>query len=226
MPRAAKQAGKKSAKKAAAKKTAAKKTAAKKTATRKATAKKAAPAKKAAARKTTAKQTAAKKAAPKKAASKAAAKAPAKVAKLPAKAPAKPAAPAPRKAARAHDAKFLAEQKAVLLAEREDYERQAEAFRQEAEQLAAEMGPGDSQFDEETGGEGDAMSIERERDLAMSAQARAAIDEIDRALAKIVTGTYGICERCHQPIMKARLKALPYASLCVQCKSGGLSSRR
>ena len=40
----------------------------------------------------------------------------------------------------------------------------------EAEQLAEEMEPGDIQFDEESG-EGDTMNVERERDLALSAQA-------------------------------------------------------
>ena len=37
--------------------------------------------------------------------------------------------------------------------------------------------------------------------------------------------TYGYCERCFQPIPKPRLRALPYARLCVACKSGGLSRR-
>ena len=120
--------------------------------------------------------------------------------------------------------KFLAEQRELLLAERETYTRQAEALRAEAEQLAQEMEPGDIQFDEESG-EGGTMNVERERDLVMSAQARAAVDEIDRALAKIDAKTYGICESCGQPIPKARLKALPYAALCVACKSGGLSRR-
>lgn len=222
MPRASKTA---SAKKAGTKKATAKKAAVKKKAAGKAASKR--PATKGAATKGAVTRGAAKKAVVKKAAP-----AKKKAAKKPATKSARPAggsraaAPPPRKAARAHDAKFVAEQRTMLLTERDDYERQAEAFREEAEQLAAEMGPGDSQFDEETGGEGDAMSIERERDLAMSAQARAAIDEIDRALAKMASGTYGICERCHQPIPKPRLKALPYASLCVQCKSGGLSSRR
>ncbi len=103
--------------------------------------------------------------------------------------------------------------------------RQAEALRAEAEQLAEEMEPGDTQFDEESG-EGGTLNVERERDLALSAQARNAVDEIDRALAKIDAGTYGICERCGQPIPKERLKALPYAALCVACKSGGLTTRR
>ena len=120
--------------------------------------------------------------------------------------------------------KFLAEQRAQLVAERASYVEAAESLRQEAEMLAEDMEPGDIQFDEESG-EGDTLNVERERDLALSAQARAAVDEIDRALAKMDAGTYGICERCGHPIPKARLKALPYAALCVACKSGGLSRR-
>jgi DnaK suppressor protein len=120
--------------------------------------------------------------------------------------------------------KFLIDQRAELVAERANYVEAAESLRQEAEMLAEDMEPGDIQFDEESG-EGDTLNVERERDLALSAQARAAVDEIDRALAKMDAGTYGVCERCGQPIPKARLKALPYASLCVACKSGGLSRR-
>ncbi|MCA1692612.1 MAG: TraR/DksA family transcriptional regulator [Acidimicrobiales bacterium] len=120
--------------------------------------------------------------------------------------------------------KFLQEQRALLLAERETYVDQAESLKADADQLAAEMEPGDIQFDEESG-EGGTLNVERERDLALSAQARAAVDEIDRALAKVDGGTYGLCEQCGEPIKRARLKALPYASLCVACKSGGLSRR-
>ncbi len=120
--------------------------------------------------------------------------------------------------------RFLKEQRALLAAERASYVEQAESLRIDAEQLAEDMEPGDIQFDEESG-EGDTLNVERERDLALSAQARAAVDEIDRALAKMDAGTYGVCERCGQPIPKARLKALPYAALCVACKSGGLSRR-
>ncbi|MBW3614588.1 MAG: TraR/DksA C4-type zinc finger protein [Actinobacteria bacterium] len=123
------------------------------------------------------------------------------------------------------DPKFLEEQRGLLLAERRSYEEQATALKAEADQLAAEMEPGDVQFDEESG-EGDSIGMERERDLQLAGQARAAIEEIDRALSKMDAGTYGMCERCNQPIPKARLKALPYAALCVACKSGGLTSRR
>ncbi|MDP9386463.1 MAG: TraR/DksA C4-type zinc finger protein [Actinomycetota bacterium] len=120
--------------------------------------------------------------------------------------------------------KFLAEQEALLLGERATYEEQAAALKAQADQMAQEMEPGDIQFDDESG-EGGTANIDRERDLALSAQARIAVDEIDHALAKIAAGTYGTCERCGQPIPRARLKALPQARLCISCKSGGLSRR-
>jgi RNA polymerase-binding transcription factor DksA len=179
-------------------------------------AKKAAPAKKPAA---PAKKAPAAKSTPQKA--QAAKKAePVKKAAAPVKAPAKAT---PRKAGAPLD-KFLEGQKAALLEERETYTRQATALRREADELARDREPGDVQFDEESG-QGDTMNVERERDLALSAQALAAVEEIDRALEKIVDGTYGICERCGQQIPKERLRAIPWAALCVQCKSGGLSRR-
>ena len=143
--------------------------------------------------------------------------------KAPAKAPAKASAKATKRGAVAD--KFLEAQRKALLEERDTYTRHATDLRAEAEQLAADREPGDVQFDEESG-QGDTMNVERERDLALSAQAMAAVEDIDRALAKIDAGTYGICERCGQPIPRERLRALPYAALCVACKSGGLTTRR
>lgn len=171
--------------------------------------------------------------APAKAATKAPTKAPTKAKAAPAKAATPPKATkapakAPAKATKAKAPvldKFLEAQRAALLEERATYTRHATDLRAEAEQLAADREPGDVQFDEESG-QGDTMNVERERDLALSAQAMAAVEEIDKALTKIDAGTYGICERCGQPIPKERLKALPYAALCVACKSGGLTTRR
>jgi DnaK suppressor protein len=119
---------------------------------------------------------------------------------------------------------FLSEQRVLLLEERTGYVRQAEELKAEADSLALEHEPGDVQFDEE-GGEGGTSNVDRELDLVLSAQARNAITEIDRALAKLELGTYGICEQCGRLIPQARLSALPHAALCVACKSGGLSRR-
>lgn len=41
--------------------------------------------------------------------------------------------------------------------------------------------------------------------------------QIKRALARIHFGNYGICEVCHKPIDKARIMAMPQATMCVDC---------
>ena len=145
-------------------------------------------------------------------------------------APAAKAAPVPKAPTRpargpySSEPKFLEEQRNLLLEEREVYKNQAADLRAEAESLALEREPGDVQFDEESG-EGGTVAVDRERDLTLSAQAMATIEEIDRALRAVADKTYGACDHCHQPIPKARLRALPYARLCVACKSGGLHRR-
>jgi RNA polymerase-binding transcription factor DksA len=120
--------------------------------------------------------------------------------------------------------KFLLGQLDALAEERATYTRQAASLKAEADSLVAEREPGDVQFDEESG-EGDTLAVERERDLALSAQASQAVEEIDIAVAKIHDGTYGVCEQCYSTIPKERLRALPHAALCVQCKSAGFARR-
>jgi DnaK suppressor protein len=44
------------------------------------------------------------------------------------------------------------------------------------------------------------------------------LSQIERALARIKQGTYGICEGCQGKIPVARLNALPYSTTCVQCQ--------
>lgn len=41
---------------------------------------------------------------------------------------------------------------------------------------------------------------------------------IDTALKRMASGEYGMCEACENPIPMARLQALPYATMCVQCQ--------
>ncbi|MBI2440369.1 MAG: TraR/DksA C4-type zinc finger protein [Lentisphaerae bacterium] len=43
--------------------------------------------------------------------------------------------------------------------------------------------------------------------------------EIDEALNRIKLGTFGACMACNGPIEKARLEALPYSRMCVECQS-------
>jgi len=225
--------------KAPAKKAASKNASARKAATKKSPTKR--PAKKAAAKKGAAKKSAAKKAAPKKVAKRTAAKksAPKKTApkkpavKAPTKAPAKkpaakkPAAkkPAPKKPAKSpYDKKFLDAQQEALLEERARLTKDVEGLEAEANELAMLREPGDVQFDEESG-EGDTLAVERERDLALSAQFRAHIEDIDHALEKIKLNTYGLCEVSGLAIPKERLRAIPWARERVEYKVGGFGRR-
>jgi DnaK suppressor protein len=138
----------------------------------------------------------------------------------------KKAAPVVKKAAGpfAGEPKFLEAQRKLLLEERAVYQRQAEDLKAEADSLALEREPGDVQFDEESG-EGGTIAVDRERDLTLSAQALATVEEIDFALEAIDDKSYGACAVCGKPIPKERLRAVPYARLDVACKSGGLHRR-
>ena len=59
---------------------------------------------------------------------------------------------------------------------------------------------------------------EREQELATTQRARDLLDQTVRAIERIDTGTYGVCESCGKAIGKARLMAYPRATLCVACK--------
>jgi DnaK suppressor protein len=41
---------------------------------------------------------------------------------------------------------------------------------------------------------------------------------VDDALQKIRRKSYGLCERCGEPIGEKRLEALPFAKLCIRCQ--------
>lgn len=45
------------------------------------------------------------------------------------------------------------------------------------------------------------------------------INAIDQALVRLHTGKYGVCAQCGKRIPEDRLRAIPYALLCIKCKS-------
>jgi DnaK suppressor protein len=61
-------------------------------------------------------------------------------------------------------------------------------------------------------------TLEREIDYTLEENSGHVLAEIDAALARIATGTYGTCETCGGAIAEARLEALPYALQCIDCK--------
>ncbi len=122
------------------------------------------------------------------------------------------------------DAKFLDAQREMLEEERVKLLGQAESLEGEAAALMEDLDPGDVQFDDESG-EGDTMVVERSRDLALSAQARQLVVEIDAALIRIEARTYGYSLVSGKPIPKDRLRAIPWAIELVEEKVGGLGRR-
>ncbi|HEY97506.1 MAG TPA: TraR/DksA family transcriptional regulator [Dehalococcoidia bacterium] len=62
-------------------------------------------------------------------------------------------------------------------------------------------------------------TLELEKRLTMENRIRQELVGIEHALRKFDEGTYGKCDNCGKSIAKARLEALPQASLCLDCKS-------
>jgi RNA polymerase-binding protein DksA len=59
-------------------------------------------------------------------------------------------------------------------------------------------------------------TFDRELDQGLEEGAQQTLAEIDAALRRIEDGTYGICEVCGKPIGADRLRAIPWARLCIE----------
>ncbi len=54
---------------------------------------------------------------------------------------------------------------------------------------------------------------------------RSMLEQINEALGRIERGEYGVCQQCAAKISEERLKALPYAPLCVTCARDEVETR-
>lgn len=101
-----------------------------------------------------------------------------------------------------------------------------ERLRHEIEELRGDIARAEEQLasGDVSQGAGDdpadagAKTYEREREIALTLNARDLLAQNERAIARVEAGTYGECESCHKPIGKERLRAFPRATLCVACK--------
>ena len=115
----------------------------------------------------------------------------------------------------AYSQKELDELRERLLAEQVELQEQLATIEEQSFATSQSDISGEVSFDEENADAG-TFTFERERDLSIENNVRDLLGKIDRALARMNDGTYGICSRCGRPIEKARLKALPYADLCIK----------
>lgn len=111
-----------------------------------------------------------------------------------------------------------------MAAELETIRRKLQAQKQELLTRAAKVhaditrssGPLEKDFAEQV------VQMENDAVLAGIGEATAAeLAQINRALAQLDLGTYGVCSRCGQPIDGRRLQALPYSDRCIGCAEAG-----
>lgn len=111
---------------------------------------------------------------------------------------------------------FVLDMKARLEAEQQRLQDELARSRQ----LAA-----DDTYQSENAGVGNHMAddasemFEQEKNLALLKNIEDMLSKVDAALHRIEHGTYGKCENCGQEISRERLEALPWARLCLNCKS-------
>jgi len=60
---------------------------------------------------------------------------------------------------------------------------------------------------------------DKEINLILGDRDREKAQAIDEALGRVADGSYGICESCESDIAEARLQALPFTRLCVNCQA-------
>lgn len=63
------------------------------------------------------------------------------------------------------------------------------------------------------------MDIIEDTGIAVADIRRQELEKMDEVLRKLEDGTYGVCEECGKDIEEERLKVMPFATVCVKCKS-------
>lgn len=109
------------------------------------------------------------------------------------------------------DKKKIEKYRQLLLEKRAEVAGELSNLRKEG-MKGVEDGPMDS-------GDDATFTYNKQVSLNLSEAERSLLREIDEALDRLDSGEYGSCETCGDKIAEARLKALPYASLCIDCKS-------
>src|SRR3990172_2249058 len=137
-----------------------------------------------------------------------------------AKAPARPdrGANSRTKLARSLTRKELGEFRRLLEDEKrrlmEELEAREEHTPEVEDQVGMDIGGG---YDEDLADVA-SSTFEREKGLALESSVQQMLAQVEKALGRIEDGTYGICQRCGDPIDIARLRVLPFATLCIRCK--------
>lgn len=102
-----------------------------------------------------------------------------------------------------------------LVADRHEMLRRLSGLTGEFDEVVAASR--DTNADDEHDPEGATIAFERSQLAALVRQVQAHLAEVDAALERMDTGTYGVCEVCGRPIARERLEVRPAARTCVAC---------
>ena len=75
----------------------------------------------------------------------------------------------------------------------------------------------DANIDDEHDPEGSTVAFERAQTMSLITSAKAYLDDLDQALARLDAGLYSVCERCGTAIGTERQAARPATRTCVGC---------
>jgi len=105
--------------------------------------------------------------------------------------------------------------------EQTDLERARAALKAERARLVEDLGetiiaPGQMTYGSQAAAASQVFA--QQRDLALHDRAGHQLRLVEEALARLDTGTYGICVRCGRPIAPERLEALPWAAHDIECQ--------
>ena len=115
------------------------------------------------------------------------------------------------------DARTQTELKKSLLEERERLAADLADLEQSGHEALSDMS-GENNYRDHMADQGTA-TFTKELDMSLEENVRDLLAQVDRALARIEAGEYGICTNCGKPIGDERLAAMPAADKCIACKS-------
>jgi len=110
------------------------------------------------------------------------------------------------------DKVFLERMRRVLVVSKEDIIKSLISESQEFKAIVDDMSPKD--LADVASGDIDKKTLQ-----VLNASEVRRLELIDSALLRINNGRYGVCLRCGKKIPHERLEAIPYALMCVNCKS-------
>ena len=106
-----------------------------------------------------------------------------------------------------------------LVEMREELEREIRRTESQHEDREGIYVNADGEDFDEQGGDAASETIERNRQQALVGNLRLMMEEVQEAMDKIATGTYGNCDVCGKQIPIKRLDALPHATMCTECRA-------